>query len=328
MRFVPVLLLALLPATALAHWIGDRPDGHAPISVMGDHTHAKGEWMLAYRYMGMTMSGQLDGSRDISEAQAFSLVAGAGPMQMKSLAEEMTMEMHMLGGMYAISDVVTLSAGLPYMTREMSSVSKSTMMGMTSYAKAKMETAGVGDVSLSAIIRLYDSTGFRVLLNLGLGLPTGSITEEDFMPMAGMTFLGQTPDWSWGVQASAVFALDDNDQGYRLGQRNQLTGWVARRASDSLSVSLLGRYRFSDDIDGEAKDLRVSPQANPAADPERRQAERVEAGIGLNWLARQGALRGHRLAIEYMLPVYEGVDGPQLGLDHALMLGWQKAWGQ
>jgi len=33
-----------------------RPDGHAPIGVMGEHTHKAGEWMLSYRYRNMFMS--------------------------------------------------------------------------------------------------------------------------------------------------------------------------------------------------------------------------------------------------------------------------------
>ncbi len=36
-------------------WSSARPDGHAPISVMGDHYHKKGEFMLSYRYMPMWM---------------------------------------------------------------------------------------------------------------------------------------------------------------------------------------------------------------------------------------------------------------------------------
>ena len=47
-------------------WTAARPDGHAPISVMGDHMHSKGEWMVSYRYMTMDMEGLLQGSSDIS----------------------------------------------------------------------------------------------------------------------------------------------------------------------------------------------------------------------------------------------------------------------
>ena len=47
-------------------WYGARPDGHAPISVMGEHTHSAGEWMASYRYMNMQMNGLYMGDSKIS----------------------------------------------------------------------------------------------------------------------------------------------------------------------------------------------------------------------------------------------------------------------
>ena len=37
--------------------VSSRPDGHAPIGVMGDHIHREGEIMFSYRAMMMNMSG-------------------------------------------------------------------------------------------------------------------------------------------------------------------------------------------------------------------------------------------------------------------------------
>ena len=62
----PILALAALilsGSTALAQ---SRPDAHAPIGVMGDHTHDKGEWMLSYRYMYMNMTGNRVGTDSVS----------------------------------------------------------------------------------------------------------------------------------------------------------------------------------------------------------------------------------------------------------------------
>ena len=70
-------------------WSASRPDGHAPITVMGDHMHAKGEWMLSYRNMTMDMEGMLKGSDTIAATSA-----GYGMMGMM-LPKEMRMDMHM-----------------------------------------------------------------------------------------------------------------------------------------------------------------------------------------------------------------------------------------
>ena len=43
-----------------------RPDDHAPIGVMGDHAHKKGEFMISARVMHMEMSGNQIGTDDVS----------------------------------------------------------------------------------------------------------------------------------------------------------------------------------------------------------------------------------------------------------------------
>jgi len=342
MRTMLALCLGALSATAAAHWDGNRADGHAPISVMGDHTHKAGEWMLAYRYMGMTMEGNRKGDERLSESEAFAEIPGMGPMSMKALPVDMQMDMHMLGGMYAPTDNVTLMLMLPYTSKRMT-VKQQAMGAVT--GEFETESSGLGDVSLGALIKFYEGEGIAAHFNLGLGLPTGSIDEEDTMPMGkqqlpypaqpgsgsyelrpGITVLGQQPNWSWGAQASARLALDDNDQGYQLGDRYDLTGWLARRVNDWSSVSLLARKKLWRDIDGSAKDLTVSPMMNPTADPEIQSGNRTELGLGVNLLGREGGVKGHRLAFEYIVPVQQHIDGPRLEMDSTLMVGWQKAF--
>ena len=89
-----------------------RPDAHAPISIMGDHTHRKGEWMLSYRFMYMDMEGMRSGDSRVSASKVFANNYTVTP-------ERMTMEMHMFGVMYAPSDRITLMLMAPYKRIEM-----------------------------------------------------------------------------------------------------------------------------------------------------------------------------------------------------------------
>ena len=71
MKFFKSLFLSLFLSSSFlfAHegpWTAARPDGHAPISVMGDHMHAMGEWMVSYRYMTMDMKGLLKDRDDVT----------------------------------------------------------------------------------------------------------------------------------------------------------------------------------------------------------------------------------------------------------------------
>ncbi|MGB2248575.1 MAG: transporter [Alcanivorax sediminis] len=350
LRHLPASFLAVsafLPVASLAHYQGGRVDSHAPISVMGDHTHGKGEWMLSYRYMGMSMSGAKSGSESLSTEEAFAEIPGMGMMNMKVLPYEMTMEMHMLGGMYAPTDNLTLVAMLPYATREMTAKSRMTMMMTTTETEFDTQTSGIGDVAVGGLYKFYDQDGYRVHLNLVLGLPTGSIEEEDYLPMQqqdaqlpygmqlgsgsyearpGITVNKQFPGWSWGAQASAKIALDQNDQGYKLGSRRYLSAWAARPLAPWASVSVAAYKSWWSDIHGEAEDLTVSPMMNPAADPDARGGQRLDLGLGVNLMGKQGALNGHRLAMEYRAPVQESLHGIQMETDYSFTVGWQKAF--
>ncbi|MCG8394432.1 MAG: transporter [Pseudomonadales bacterium] len=342
--------LLLGTGTVQAHYDGGRPDSHAPISVMGDHTHGKGEWMLSYRYMGMGMSGAKSGSESLSTNEAFAEIPGMnmGMGAMKALPYEMTMHMHMLGAMYAPTDNLTLMAMLPYTTNEMTTKTRMTMMMGTTESEFDTETSGIGDASVAALYKIWDNDGYRLHLNLGLGLPTGSIEEEDYVPMQGkdmqlpypmqlgsgsyearpgITLNKQYDTWSWGAQASAKIALDENDQGYKLGSRRYLTAWAAKPVTPWASVSLAAYKSWWSDIHGQAEDLMISPMMNPAADPDAKGGQRLDIGLGLNLLGKNGALKGHRLAMEYKAPVQESLHGIQMETDYTFTLGWQKAFG-
>lgn len=339
---ISVALLAC-SAPLAAHWDGGRADAHAPISVMGDHVHKRGEWMLSYRYMGMTMDGNRKADERLTDSEAFAQLPGMGAMNMKVLPVDMQMEMHMLGVMYAPSDTVTLMLMLPHASTKMTH--KVQMMGNV-VSGFKTQTSATGDVFFGALVKFFQAEGVQAHFNLGIGLANGSITEQDDTPMGkqqlpyamqpgsgseefrpGVTLLGQRPAWSWGVQAGASLALEDNNQGYQLGDRFQLSGWIARRVNDFSSVSLLTRKKWWRDIEGKAKDLMVSGNVNPAADPLLQSGQRMDVGLGLNLLGREGSVKGHRLALEYLLPVQQSIDGPRLETDATYMIGWQKAFG-
>jgi len=352
MRKIVHLLVAATAMTSMgqaqAHYDGGRADSHAPISVMGDHTHGKGEWMLSYRYMGMGMSGARSGSESLSTNEAFDEIPGMGMMNMKALPDEMTMHMHMLGGMYAPTDNLTLMAMLPYTTNKMTTKTRMTMMMNTMDDEFDTETSGIGDASIGGLYKFFDQDGYRLHLNLVLGLPTGSIEEDDYVPMQGkeiqlpypmqlgsgsyearpgITLNKQYQGWSWGAQVSAKIALDENDQGYKLGSRRYLTAWAAKPLAPWASISLAAYKSWWSDIHGAAEDLTISPMMNPAADPDAKGGQRLDIGLGLNLLGKNGTLKGHRLALEYKAPVHQSLHGVQMETDYTFTVGWQKAFG-
>ena len=324
--FTAITLISTLIFSSLyAHegpWTAARPDGHAPISVMGDHMHEMGEWMVSYRYMSMNMDALLKGSNTVAPTM---MATGFMP---NMLPTEMTMDMHMFGTMYAISNQWTLMGMLNYLDNEMS-------MPM-----GKMDSSGLGDIKIAGLYDLaqWDS-GRRMHLKLGLNLPTGSIDEKhngnilgygmqlgsgtyDFEP--AITYLAQTENYSYGAQLGGILRIGENDQDYTLGNKFEATLWGARKITDSLSASAKFDYSSQSEVDG--KDSRMNEAMSPALNPNSQGRDITTFGLGLNYYFKDGGLSGHRLAAEWETPIDQKVNGVQLELDSTWTLGWQYAW--
>ena len=324
--FTAITLISTLIFSSLsAHegpWTAARPDGHAPISVMGDHMHEMGEWMVSYRYMSMNMDALLKGSNTVAPTM---MATGFMP---NMLPTEMTMDMHMFGTMYAISNQWTLMGMLNYLDNEMS-------MPM-----GKMDSSGLGDIKIAGLYDLaqWDS-GRRMHLKLGLNLPTGSIDEKhngnilgygmqlgsgtyDFEP--AITYLAQTENYSYGAQLGGILRIGENDQDYTLGNKFEATLWGARKITDSLSASAKFDYSRQSEVDG--KDTRMNEAMSPALNPNSQGRDITIFGLGLNYYFKDGGLSGHRLAAEWETPIDQKVNGVQLELDSVWTLGWQYAW--
>ncbi|MEL6137597.1 MAG: transporter [Cyanobacteria bacterium J06628_6] len=307
-------------------WSPSRPDSHAPIGVMGDHTHEQGEFMFSYRYMFMEMDGNRSGVDSLSTASVL--------QQFPVTPTRMTMQMHMFGAMYAPTDELTIMAMAPYIIKEMD---HATRMGVNFTTRSE----GFGDISLSGLYKVIDTNRQRLHLNLGLSFPTGSIEERDATPMGpdqilpypmqigsgtfdlrpGVTYLGQAGRWSWGAQAAGVLRLGENSNGYRLGNELGLTAWGARSWTDYLSTSVRLGGRTWGNISG--ADSRLNPNLIPTADPDLRAGTQLDVGLGVNFYVPEGSLQGARLAVEFNLPLYRSLSGPQLETDYSVTAGLQ-----
>lgn len=282
--------------------------------------------MLSYRYMYMDMDGNRSGSDSLSTADVLA--------EFPVTPVQMTMQMHMLGAMYAPTDELTLTAMLPYITKEMDHV---TRMG----TEFTTNSEGIGDAQVGGLYTVFDSNRQRLHLNLSLSLPTGSIEERDATPMGpdqilpypmqigsgtfdlhpGVTYLGQAGRWSWGSQATGTIRLGENSNGYRQSNQFALAGWGARSWTDWFSTSLRLGGRTWGNYGGE--DDRLNPNMIPTADPNRRAGTQLDLGLGLNFYVPEGGLQGTRFALEFNLPVYRSLSGPQLETDSSATVGLQ-----
>jgi hypothetical protein len=308
-----------------------RADGHAPIGVMGDHTHAAGEWMLSYRYMFMSMRGNRDGTERVSASDVLA--------EFPVTPTAMDMEMHMFGVMYAPHDRITLMAMLPYLRLDMEHRTRSG-------ASFTTRSDGIGDVKVEAIGSVFRDDHHHVMVNLGVSAPTGTLRAEDNLPFTGgervklpypMQLGSGTPDlrpavtwtahrgrWSLGSQVRGTVRIGRNREGYRLGHALHATGWAMVQPFPWLSFSARLAFDKWKDIVGDDGDL--NDEMVPTADPSLRAGRRVDVLLGANFLVTRGRLAGHRFAVEVARPVHQSLDGPQLETDWIATAGWQLAF--
>ena len=313
-----------------------RPDSHAPIGVMGEHAHKASEVMLSYRFMAMDMHGLQSGTtaRKTTDVLKDFMMA---PTQMG-------MQMHMLGAMFAPHNKITL-------------------MGMTSYQQHYMEmqsahhhkeghhehptgshemsSAGIGDSKLEALLTLWKKPHLALLGNIGVSLPTGSIeqTGDNEQPLPypmqlgtgtfeahpGITIFGYHGNWSYGSQLRGVFPLHTNANDYRHGNTIAVTAWGARRINDWISIGSRLLFSHEGHITGSHPDL--NPKMSPSYRPDFRGGTRLDIAISSNLLVPTGnPLSGQRLAVEFILLIYQNLTGTQLKTTWRLILGWQYAF--
>jgi len=274
---------------------GPRVDDHAPIGVMADHYHKKGEWMTSLRLMSMNMGDPAN--------------TMMGP-------QEMDMTMVMAGIMYAPSDAVTLAMGLRYKDTSMDM----RMMGMDMEAGA----SDLGDVALNAIFPVYKGENSRLLVKAGVEIPVGETGKTNaggsrlglgaqpgagswgFTPSATYSLFGK--GWSFGVQGSAKVWLDDNKYGERKGDSYAATSWVSATLSENVSLSTRLAYTDTSAAKG------VMPIQGDAR-------EELRGFAGINTI-----FSGHRFAVEAGLPLWQDQHQNNLEAGFTLMAAWQKSF--
>ena len=242
----------------------------------------------------------------------------------------------MAGLMYGLTDRLTLMAMGNYTINEMSHVTDSNAFFRT-------RGSGFGDTTVTGLYNIYEGKTHYLHLNAGVSLPTGSINERDDTPAApngtrlpfkmqpgsgtfdlkpGLTYSGHSDLWGWGAQYSGDIHLGRNYKGYALGDRHTLNLWGSYRWANWISTSLRLSGETEERVSGDNLNP-MMPNMVPTADPDNYGGEKVFVGFGINLVGQRGALKGHRIAIEATLPLYQDLNGPQLESDHMVTLGYQ-----
>lgn len=314
------------------HHNHNRPDAHAPIGVMGDHLHSKGGFMISLRYMNMSMKGNKSGTDNISDATIYTNFMVA--------PQEMTMDMYMLGIMYAPSDNLTLMLMQNFVKKEMDLTAQMMMGGMTMLHDFSTKSSGLGDLKLGVMYNLFNNHKTSLHLNGGVNIPIGDIENRGDTPMMnniklpyamqlgsgtfditlGATYKENYAHTSWGTQFLSTFRTGKNSEDYRFGNVYQLNLWGAYNFATNFSVS--GRLLGVSEGTLNGIDAELNPMMVTTANTNNYGSDKIKAFIGLNIsFPTTSTFKDLRVGVEAGAPIYEDYNGVQMDEGLSLNVG-------
>jgi hypothetical protein len=279
-------------------------------SSIGSHTHAKGNWMVGYRYKFTRTSGNKDGNDTINSSELMSQY-GDVPLHME-------MGMHMFEIMYGATDNLTLMVMPQYMTMRMTHASDHGGGHIHTH-----DVDGAGDTEVTGLYSFYKAqhgqTKHKVHATFGVSLPTGT-TDAKFLnhhgeeynlpynmqfgtgtfdPIIGVTYSGTSPQWSWGTQTINYIRMGKNNEGYRQGNKYTANAWVSRNVTEFSALTTIA-----------------------GADPKGQGGERIMASVGVNFTLGK-KLANQTLGVEFGTPLYERFEGALPKTDYQVKAGWK-----
>lgn len=311
----------------------------APAGVMGDHIHKAGEFMVSYRRMEMLMEGNRQGTDKIGLDEL--IETSANPV-LRVAPVKMRTSMDMLGVMYGFSDELNGFAMLNYLRKDMDHQTYNPQ-GTEVVGRFNVTNTGLGDTKVGVLYQPQSDNPITTVYKLGLSIPTGSIEEraQVLTPMGGRPTLRSPYAMQLGsgtydllpaitlkyvkgacvlaAQYSGTIRTGTNDEDYRLGNRHEITSWGAITLNDNVSLNSRIALQQVDAIKGRDSQIAAPIQtANPD------NYERFDALVGAGFEYRFTATayeNGFKLVGEYLLPVYQDVEGVQMNREGMLTLG-------
>ena len=337
MKNVFLCLVVLLPTTILFA-DGERAVDHAPIGVMGDHFHKKGESMISLRHIKMYMAGNLVGSKDVSDGQIIEL---PNPYQMGNMPSKLSvvpqnMEM----------DSLTIMGMGMFMGKEMKLNTYKGMMDRALLGTFNSSSFDLSEFSVSALIKLRKTENSRWHAQLGIQKSVGkentsgevltpmNTTQSIILPygmqsgdkstalISALTYVTTRENWVFGRQLRMKSNISEDK--WHFGNSLSPTGWLQRELSSKTSVSLRLTYSHQYPINGR-NNLIMAPVQT--ANPNNYGGKTFKLGTGLNQLFKIfPGDHADRFGLEVSYPIYQNLNGPQMKSGLSIQLGYQKSF--
>lgn len=343
MRSIHIIFLLLSSISVF----GSQAIGHAPIGVMADHMHKKGESMISLRASYMKMRGNsLDGnSISDSEILVIDNPHSNSPTKLSVIPIEMSMKMLMLGGMYAPTDEVTLTFMTMFMDKSMNLNTYHAMM-RNNIGSFNSSSSDLSDLSFSALVNINEQDKSRWHAEIGLKfsvgdkngkgkvltpmntnmemvLPYGMQSGDDSVTLVvGFTNLYTLSDEHiFGNQIR--FFRNISSEEWHYGDKTYVDSWYQYSVSKSFSISSRLKLNHQQDISGFDSNIRAPVQTSIISNYG---GFTAEVGLGFNFLAQIFPGSEDRLALEIINPISNDKNGLQMKDKTQIVFGFQKSF--
>lgn len=310
-----------------------------------NHGGDAGMFMIEYRFMSMFQQGLLAGTQSITpetvlqQARDTGRWVDANGEPIMSIGTEMTMNMHMFMVMYAPTDKLTLMAMSNVLSNTMTMLMVPMddmggghlmpMQTITEWSSMQMESSGIGDSQIAITYKLDDYLLFDPLLTVSVNLPTGSIDQEDatgVLPydmqlgsgsydfLLGYSMGNMWESWHVGADARYLWRSCDNEQGYNLGDRYSIEGFIQYHLPTRTTLRASVKHNTWDKIQG--RDLRIDDNPNYYG------GMRSDMWLGI----KQELPFDFYTDFQFGLPLHQKLDEVQMQTDWQIQAGFGWMW--
>ncbi|MDH3205649.1 MAG: hypothetical protein OEO79_03515 [Gemmatimonadota bacterium] len=331
---VAALLAVSSPLAAQDEWVwsSNRPDADAPLGVTGARTLDLGTTEITYRFTQMNSRGVWFATDSLPLATTLQLYQVA-PLTLSK-------QTHSVMAARGITENLTVTASAEFSIYERDQLTSGGIYYITGAEE-------LGDVIASAIYEAYRAGPYRLNFSMGAVIPVGksrtwattpfSGAGEEPLPydmrpgggtfavMPGITGQMQNEVGSIGAQFRGRINVGDGASDFALGDSYEANGWAAYKFNDVFSASAGIRWQIWGNIEG--ADPLLNATRDPGSDPVFLAGQRADMPVGVNFvMPGDGPLAGHRMFFEATYTLHQDYEGPQLGLDWGINVGYKVAF--
>ncbi|MEX1256713.1 MAG: hypothetical protein WEG36_03740 [Gemmatimonadota bacterium] len=309
-----------------------RPDARAPAGISEDAFLSQGGIEVSYTFRVMSYEDLLFETDEIPPILVLSGTPQWPAFDMVPLS--MSRQRHEFEARVGLLDWLGASVRVPFVSNS-AELATENLVGSPS-------ASGLGDIEFHLLYALHQAWPYRAHLSIGAAVPTGSVEEIGQLPNApfadqllpyplqpgdgtlvllpGAAFVAENEAGTVGIRGHARIPIGENDRGWTRGGGFEGSLWMAYRFTDWVSGSVRIHFRKTGSIEGFDPD--VDHLSSPMAHPELQGGTRIELPIGINIRFAEGPLRRNLIRAEFLLPVHQNLDGPQLKAKYGAAFSW------